>query len=91
MSTDDYTKGASDYWRDFSEGVDVHAATASELFGVPVDEVSSKQRRFAKIINFGRIYGMNTKALPQSYVETVFGRRPEINSPNRHKAGKGGA
>lgn len=38
-------------------GLDVHRATAAEVFGVPADQVSSEQRRYAKAINFGLIYG----------------------------------
>ncbi|MCY4746647.1 DNA polymerase I [Pelomonas sp. UHG3] len=49
--------------RAFQEGQDVHKATASEVFGVPLDEVSSEQRRYAKTINFGLIYGMGAFGL----------------------------
>jgi DNA polymerase-1 len=52
--------------RAFSEGMDVHRATASEVFGVTPDEVSSDQRRYAKTINFGLIYGMGAFGLAQS-------------------------
>lgn len=52
--------------RAFQEGQDVHRATASEVFGVPLDEVSSEQRRYAKTINFGLIYGMGAFGLAQS-------------------------
>jgi DNA polymerase-1 len=47
----------------FAEGQDVHKATASEVFGVPVAAVSSEQRRYAKVINFGLIYGMGAFGL----------------------------
>ncbi len=47
----------------FAEGIDVHRATASEVFGVPLAEVSSEQRRYAKVINFGLIYGMGAFGL----------------------------
>jgi DNA polymerase-1 len=47
----------------FAEGRDVHRATAAEVFGVAVDEVSSEQRRYAKVINFGLIYGMGAFGL----------------------------
>ena len=49
--------------RAFAQGLDVHRATASEVFGVPVEEVSSEQRRYAKVINFGLIYGMGAFGL----------------------------
>jgi DNA polymerase-1 len=49
--------------RAFERGMDVHKATASEVFGTPVDEVSSEQRRYAKVINFGLIYGMGAFGL----------------------------
>ena len=49
--------------RAFERGLDVHKATASEVFGTPVDEVSSEQRRYAKVINFGLIYGMGAFGL----------------------------
>ena len=52
--------------RAFGEGVDVHKATASEVFGVPVAEVSNEQRRYAKTINFGLIYGMGAFGLASS-------------------------
>lgn len=52
--------------RAFQEGQDVHRATASEVFGVPLDEVTSEQRRYAKTINFGLIYGMGAFGLAQS-------------------------
>jgi DNA polymerase-1 len=70
--------------RAFAEGLDVHKATASEVFGVPVDEVSSEQRRYAKVINFGLIYGMSGFGLAQNlgiersaanaYIERYFHR-----------------
>ena len=49
--------------RAFEEGVDVHRSTASLIFDVPLDEVSSDQRRIAKTINFGVMYGMGTHSL----------------------------
>jgi len=70
--------------RAFLQGLDVHRATASEVFGVPVTEVSSEQRRYAKTINFGLIYGMGAFGLSQSlgieqkaakdYIERYFAR-----------------
>ncbi len=49
--------------RAFAAGEDIHRATASEIFGVPLSEVSSEQRRYAKVINFGLMYGMSVFGL----------------------------
>ena len=74
--------------RAFSEGIDVHRATASEIFGVPAGEVSSEQRRYAKVINFGLIYGMSAFGLASNlgidrdaarhYIERYFARYPGV-------------
>jgi DNA polymerase-1 len=68
----------------FAEGIDVHRATASEVFSVAVPEVSSEQRRYAKVINFGLIYGMGAFGLASNlgiergaavaYIERYFQR-----------------
>jgi DNA polymerase-1 len=50
----------------FAEGMDVHRATASEVFGIEPASVTSEQRRYAKTINFGLIYGMGAFGLAQS-------------------------
>ncbi|MFA9217792.1 MAG: DNA polymerase I, partial [Sphingomonadaceae bacterium] len=70
--------------RAFADGVDIHRATAAEIFGVPAAEVSSEQRRYAKVINFGLIYGMSAfglaanlgieRSAAQSYIERYFVR-----------------
>jgi DNA polymerase I len=52
--------------RAFSQGLDVHRATASEVFNVALDQVSAEQRRYAKTINFGLIYGMGAFGLSQA-------------------------
>ena len=72
----------------FAEGEDVHRATASEVFGVPPAEVSSEQRRYAKVINFGLIYGMSAHGLAknldiersaaQSWIDRYFARYPGV-------------
>ena len=49
----------------FREGMDVHAATASKIFGVPVGEVTAEQRRMAKTANFGIMYGISSFGLAQ--------------------------
>ena len=48
---------------DFNSGIDIHTKTAAEAFHVPFDQVSKKQRRAAKVINFGVLYGMSAKGL----------------------------
>ena len=70
--------------RAFHQGLDVHKATAAEVFGLTPDQVSSEQRRYAKTINFGLIYGMSAfglaKALgidngaAKNYIERYFQR-----------------
>jgi DNA polymerase I len=70
--------------RAFHEGLDVHKATAAEVFGVEVGQVSSEQRRYAKVINFGLIYGMSSYGLARNlaidntaaknYIERYFQR-----------------
>jgi DNA polymerase-1 len=70
--------------RAFAEGIDVHRATASEVFGTPVAEVTAEQRRYAKVINFGLIYGMGAFGLASNlgieqkaardYIERYFAR-----------------
>ena len=68
----------------FHQGLDVHRATAAEVFGLTVDQVSSEQRRYAKVINFGLIYGMSAYGLARNlgidnnaaknYIERYFAR-----------------
>ncbi|ATE62275.1 DNA polymerase I [Thauera sinica] len=72
----------------FAHGEDVHRATASEVFGVPQEEVSSEQRRYAKVINFGLIYGMSAhglarnlgidRAAAQGWIDRYFARYPGV-------------
>lgn len=72
----------------FKEGLDVHKATAAEVFGVPVDQVETHQRRSAKAINFGLIYGMSAFGLAkqldidrgaaQGYINLYFERYPGV-------------
>ncbi|MBR3322349.1 DNA polymerase I [Candidatus Saccharibacteria bacterium] len=51
---------------DFNRGVDIHTKTASEAFDVPMDRVTKDQRRAAKVINFGILYGMSVKGLAEA-------------------------
>jgi DNA polymerase-1 len=72
----------------FAAGEDIHRATASEIFGVPLAEVGGEQRRYAKVINFGLIYGMSAFGLArqlglergaaQQYMERYFARYPGV-------------
>lgn len=72
----------------FAKGLDVHRATAGEVFGVPVDQVENDQRRAAKAINFGLIYGMSAFGLAkqleiprgeaQDYINLYFERYPGV-------------
>jgi DNA polymerase-1 len=56
---------------DFNSGIDIHTKTASEAFKVPFEQVSKKQRRAAKVINFGVLYGMSAKGLSDAADMTV--------------------
>ncbi|MCG6659804.1 DNA polymerase I [Halomonas campisalis] len=72
----------------FAEGCDIHAATAAEVFGVALEKVSADQRRSAKAINFGLIYGMSAWGLSrqlhiernqaQTYIDRYFDRYPGV-------------
>ncbi|VTP68751.1 DNA polymerase I [Serratia rubidaea] len=72
----------------FAAGEDIHRATASEVFGVPLDKVTGEQRRSAKAINFGLIYGMSAFGLArqlgiprneaQRYMDLYFERYPGV-------------
>jgi len=72
----------------FARGEDVHKHTASEVFGAPTDAVTSEQRRYAKVINFGLIYGMSAfglaqqlgieRSAAQTYMERYFARYPGV-------------
>jgi DNA polymerase I len=74
--------------RAFEQGLDVHRATAAEIFGVTTEEVNNEQRRYAKVINFGLIYGMSAFGLAASlgierdaaknYIERYFARYPGV-------------
>ena len=74
----------------FTDGIDVHRATAAEVFGVDVTQVSSEQRRYAKVINFGLIYGMSSFGLAKNlgietkaaaaYIDKYFQRYPGVKN-----------
>ena len=74
----------------FTQGKDIHRSTAAEIFGIALDEVTSEQRRNAKAINFGLIYGMSAfglsrqlgigRADAQSYMDLYFKRYPGVQT-----------
>ena len=74
--------------RAFAEGEDVHRATAAEIFGIDPKAVDNEQRRYAKVINFGLIYGMSAfglarqlnleRAAAQQYMDRYFQRYPGV-------------
>lgn len=74
----------------FKQGVDIHKATAAEIFNVPLNEVTGVQRRNAKAINFGLIYGKTAYGLARDlgitdkeasqYIDTYFARYPVVKS-----------
>ena len=72
----------------FSAGEDIHSATAAEVFGVPLDKIDQEQRRYAKVINFGLIYGMSEfglatqlgieRSAARAYMDRYFARYPGV-------------
>lgn len=79
-----HISGDENMLRAFADGEDIHRATASEIFGAALTEVSSEQRRYAKVINFGLIYGMSAfglagnlgieRSAAQMYIDKYFMR-----------------
>jgi DNA polymerase I len=74
--------------KSFMAGLDIHAATAADVFGVPLDEVTPDMRRIAKVVNFGIMYGMQAfglsrdsglpRAEAQEFIDTYFARLPGV-------------
>jgi DNA polymerase-1 len=81
-----HLSGDENLRRAFRDGEDVHRATAAEIFGLPLDKVGADERRVAKVINFGLIYGMSAfgvaqnlsidRSTAQTYVDRYFARFP---------------
>ncbi|MCB1985255.1 MAG: DNA polymerase I [Burkholderiales bacterium] len=84
----------------FAAGEDIHSATASEMFALPVEEIDQEKRRYAKVINFGLIYGMSEfglatqlgieRSAARAYMDRYFSRYPGVaeymdNARNRAK------
>ncbi|HKW80952.1 MAG TPA: DNA polymerase I [Casimicrobiaceae bacterium] len=83
-----HLSGDESLLRAFSEGADIHRATAAEIFGVPMAEVSADQRRYIKAVNFGLIYGMSAfglaaqlaieRSAAQMFIDKYFTRYPGV-------------
>jgi DNA polymerase-1 len=74
----------------FAAGEDIHRATAAEILGIPLEQVDAEQRRYAKVINFGLIYGMSEfglasqlnieRSAARAYMERYFARYPGVEN-----------
>ncbi|HJV84799.1 MAG TPA: DNA polymerase I [Noviherbaspirillum sp.] len=83
-----HISGDENLLRAFAEGEDIHRATAAEIFGAAPADVTSEQRRYAKVINFGLIYGMSAfglasnlgieRSAAQMYIDKYFQRYPAV-------------
>jgi DNA polymerase I len=83
-----HLSGDEGFLKAFAAGEDIHRATAAEIFGVELNDVTSEQRRYAKVINFGLIYGMSAfglagnlgieRSAAASYIERYFARYPGV-------------
>jgi DNA polymerase I len=83
-----HLSGDENLRRAFSAGLDVHRATAAEVFGMALEQVGSDERRVAKVINFGLIYGMSSfgvaqnlgieRGTAQTYIDSYFARYPGV-------------
>lgn len=83
-----HLSGDASLLKAFKEGADVHRSTAAEVFSTEPDQVSSEQRRYAKVINFGLIYGMSAfglasqlgieRSAAQQYMDKYFARYPGV-------------
>ena len=83
-----HISGDENLLKAFADGMDVHRATAAEIFGISPAEVSSEQRRYAKVINFGLIYGMSAfglagnlgieRSAAAAYIDRYFTRYPGV-------------
>ncbi|GGX41029.1 DNA polymerase I [Undibacterium squillarum] len=83
-----HISGDANLLKAFANGEDIHRATAAEIFGVTTDVITSEQRRYAKVINFGLIYGMSAfglagnlgieRSAAQNYIDRYFQRYPGV-------------
>ena len=89
-----HLSGDESLLRAFSEGADIHRATAAEIFGVPMADVSADQRRYIKAVNFGLIYGMSAfglaaqlaieRSAAQMFIDKYFTRYPGVAGYMQH-------
>ena len=83
-----HLSGDASLLRAFAEGADIHRATAADIFGVAIDQVTPEQRRYIKAVNFGLIYGMSAFGLAaqlgiergaaQQFIDKYFARYPGV-------------
>ncbi|MGH8713529.1 MAG: DNA polymerase I, partial [Casimicrobiaceae bacterium] len=83
-----HLSGDASLLKAFAEGADIHRATAAEIFGVPLEDVTADQRRYIKAVNFGLIYGMSAFGLAaqlaiernaaQMFIDKYFTRYPGV-------------
>jgi DNA polymerase-1 len=83
-----HLSGDASLTRAFADGEDIHRATAAEVFGVPIAQVSADQRRYIKAVNFGLIYGMSAfglaaqlnieRSAAQQFIDRYFTRYPGV-------------
>ena len=83
---------------DFNKGIDIHTKTASEAFNIPMDKVTKSQRRAAKVINFGILYGMSVRGLSEAanmpyadakaFIDSYFELRAPIKKKLEEKIGR---
>lgn len=66
--------------KSYNDGIDIHSNTASQIFGIPVNEVTESQRREAKAVNFGIIYGISDYGLSQNIKSSVIRAKEYIES-----------
>lgn len=71
---------------DFNQGIDIHTKTASEAFKVPFNQVTKDQRRAAKVINFGILYGMSVKGLAEAAKMPIYEAKAFIDNYFRLRA-----
>lgn len=82
--------GETEMIADFNTDIDIHAKTAAEVYGVPIDQITAEQRRRAKVVNFGVLYGMGSHGLAaaakmtyaeaQHFIDEYYRLRPKVKA-----------